>query len=1134
MKNTTDLRGEQAVRYKMYKAKKQWLVAGAISVALLAGGHITARAETSATAESSPPTSQTQSATSTATTETTTPSADTVASSTQTTPTTPEAAPVENTQTPEVATSTEPATTQQTTQASESTVASTTPSTSAQTSTQSSPVQSSPVTQTTTSGTTAETPKAASTTATTSSSAKSDTGTADKQTDTKKAETKKANTTEPAKEVSLDQQADKSTQVDEVVDPDDETEIEDVWVNPGADIDESKYDKGYIKYDEVKDADEALPNIEYGRIFATENGEDGPLYYGYNEEEKEFVEITDEKDLAEIQEAIRAGVVTRDYMTTTNVQEGEFWKFWGIQSDRLPDGFPEDGFYVLTNFETNFTKPGTTLPENTIVSTERFFTKLSDGNYYWYDAATTENPFHEQVSSGDLAKIMGGDNFEIRLATTAELENYDLSQGETYNQFKIIQSNTLPGYVGESYYLEKIDLVDEEFKQPGSMQPGDGFNKYTIYFDGQDYFEAEVIKQEDSEEDTVRLVKLEEGSDLITRYQAAKQAQAVKNTHLAASQTEALQQALTNKQSFVKIGDDIYQIQLKHSLDAVPVETDEDGNTSKVAYISILKPNALPVTETKTPTQAGTDLLEIQATNPGVDVSLFDYWVLKNADGSENENPTGISNLGINNGHDLKFSIGSGIPFDWNNYNSSNMTQGIVQKTLDEDGFPVLAVGNTNESLKYLFDNQDGTYKKVVIDNEKVPMFISDGNGGYMFNSYTQHADFESDTNLENGTWKMYNKPNNPNGGFATDTGEFFPLNHISEFFEADADSETGYGDPKAYVTGFNQGMNHYFGMMMETSYIHPDGGMVTDEDGNLEPMVFNFSGDDDFWLFIDGTLVLDIGGIHQASHGTIDFANDLITYITNTGVETTTTISQAFEGVEVEEGKEWNASQSEHTMKMFYLERGNDITHLKVDFNLQIPDYYHADKYEYGYKEGGVVKQYTYGESNETLSYTIPTQFLYGVHDKYGVQWTPKDTDPTPPNPPIVVPPIVTPTPDPDPTPTPTPDPDPEDAHTPDVDPDTEVDPVTPAVPEDSAHTPATPAGSVTQVVAPAADAKAAQTTPTAAETSATPDDTQKMASSMLPQTGETTDHVGLLGLMMVGLTGLLGLFGLKKKKEQ
>lgn len=61
---------------------------------------------------------------------------------------------------------------------------------------------------------------------------------------------------------------------------------------------------------------------------------------------------------------------------------------------------------------------------------------------------------------------------------------------------------------------------------------------------------------------------------------------------------------------------------------------------------------------------------------------------------------------------------------------------------------------------------------------------------------------------------------------------------------------------------------NQYFGMKFSTDFYLPEDGMWKGQ-----PLQFTFTGDDDVWVFIDGQLVLDMGGLHQRVEGEIDFA---------------------------------------------------------------------------------------------------------------------------------------------------------------------------------------------------------------------------------------------------------------------
>ena len=149
----------------------------------------------------------------------------------------------------------------------------------------------------------------------------------------------------------------------------------------------------------------------------------------------------------------------------------------------------------------------------------------------------------------------------------------------------------------------------------------------------------------------------------------------------------------------------------------------------------------------------------------------------------------------------------------------------------------------------------------------------------------------------------------------ATANGNYFPLNSSKQ---SDNASQLNYG----------------FGQKFDLKFRLTSDGKILDSDNSKVPIEFNFSGDDDVWVFIDGQLVLDIGGDHGVVTGRIDFANKKAT-VSSAKNSSSGGISNG----EVEKGfpEKLNTEDyftKEHTLTMFYMERGLWESNMQITFN--------------------------------------------------------------------------------------------------------------------------------------------------------------------------------------------------------
>lgn len=306
------------------------------------------------------------------------------------------------------------------------------------------------------------------------------------------------------------------------------------------------------------------------------------------------------------------------------------------------------------------------------------------------------------------------------------------------------------------------------------------------------------------------------------------------------------------------------------------------------------------------------EMATIDTLSKGVDLTLFDYKV--NPASSTSESITSpseekSSGAGINQGHYLKFMnhAESGKP-DYNKYTGGSVArQGIVASNLGTDGYPMLNGWGENQSLAYLFDETDIQDVKKVYSDCNYLFYDEDG-----YFSYDSAEHFATIAGNDNNNFAVLKEKGSG----------FFPFTSISNMSES-KDTVNG-GDSLGSTS-----INHYFGLTMSTDFIQTKDGKINDKD-----MVFEFSGDDDVWVYIDDKLVLDIGGIHGAVSGSINFSTGEA--VVNSGDQKLVKkFTEIFDSsVLSEEGT--FGDYSTHTMKFYYLERGHHDSNCKIKFNLQ------------------------------------------------------------------------------------------------------------------------------------------------------------------------------------------------------
>lgn len=149
------------------------------------------------------------------------------------------------------------------------------------------------------------------------------------------------------------------------------------------------------------------------------------------------------------------------------------------------------------------------------------------------------------------------------------------------------------------------------------------------------------------------------------------------------------------------------------------------------------------------------------------------------------------------------------------------------------------------------------------------------------------------------------------------------------QFFPTHTDGYSIYGNL--------QNLNYWFGMDISMGFTLPyamgDSRNILSDNTDMR---FEFSGDDDICIEIDGVMILDMGGIHNESKGIIDFATGACEIYLSAG-NSDYSETPAYTYNLLQDYPELSTSAGAHTFKIWYMERGGGESNFSMRLGLDL-----------------------------------------------------------------------------------------------------------------------------------------------------------------------------------------------------
>lgn len=297
------------------------------------------------------------------------------------------------------------------------------------------------------------------------------------------------------------------------------------------------------------------------------------------------------------------------------------------------------------------------------------------------------------------------------------------------------------------------------------------------------------------------------------------------------------------------------------------------------------------------------------------------------------------------------------------NYNG--FTQGLLSTHLDENGYPTVTANGNNLGDLYAGLAPGGSYNGATEVNHLFIESILRTGGYFEFDSCQNFATLLDENGNRTNDFTVYKELGTNDTTYRTTLshGQFFPYNNIKPGVYSTKNPENLYSalaipgepntgllpdtDPRKYEKLYTvtETTNYYNGMEMSAGFIQTPSG----KDAWGHDIIFEFTGDDDFWLYVDGELIIDLGGIHSALEGKVNFATgDVVVngvhktlrqvftenFMTRNPDATQSDVD-AYLADYFEPGETVFKDYSQHDMRIFYMERGAGASNLHMRFNL-------------------------------------------------------------------------------------------------------------------------------------------------------------------------------------------------------